>query len=80
MKLYTTRIDCEVAGTWRPAGVPFSLTDGQAAELLPPRGNVVALYAPPLRVARETRPAVAKETTDYGRLGRNKRRNRQASD
>lgn len=78
MKQYVTRIDCEVAGHWRVAGSPFALTDGQAAELSPPRGNVVALYVP--RIARETRPVEAKETTNYGRLGRNKRRNRQAAD
>lgn len=69
MKQYTTRIDCEVAGTWRAAGVPFTLTDAQAAELTPPRGNVVALYVPPQK----------REPAD-GRFRRNKRRNRQAAD
>lgn len=68
MKLYTTRIGCEVAGQWRAAGVPFPLTDGQAAELTPPRGSVVAPYV----------PADTKEEPD-ARFGRNKRRNRKAA-
>lgn len=68
MKLYVTRIDCEVAGQWRMAGAPFSLTDGQAAELMPPRGSVVAPYV----------PAPEKEKPN-ARLGRNKRRNRKAA-
>ncbi len=68
MKLYTTKRDCEVAGYWRMAGVPFSLSDEQAAELTPPRGSVVAPYV----------PALEKEKTDV-RFGRNKRRNRKAA-
>lgn len=68
MKLYTTKHDCEVAGSWRMAGVPFSLSDEQAAELTPPRGSVVAPYV----------PADIKEEP-HARLGRNKRRNRKAA-
>lgn len=68
MKLYTTKRDCEVAGHWRTAGVPFSLRDEQAAELTPPRGSVVAPYV----------PADIKEKP-HARLGRNKRRNRKAA-
>jgi len=68
MKLYTTRRDCEVAGHWRTTGVPFSLTDEQAAELTPPRGSVVAPYV----------PAPEKEKP-HARLGRNKRRNRKTA-
>lgn len=78
MNLFTTRIDCEVAGQWRAAGVPFSLTDAQAVELMPPRGGVVAPYVPPdVLLARLTRPLL-KETPNAG-LGRNKRRNRKAA-
>ncbi len=69
MKLYTTKHDCEVAGHWRTAGVPFALRDEQAAELTPPRGSVVAPYV----------PADIKEKP-HARLGRNKRRNRKAAD
>ena len=69
MKLYATRVDCEVAGTWRQAGTPFPLTNEQARELAPPFGNVVAPYTPPH----------TKEPT-HGRFGRDKRRNRQAAD
>ncbi|MBY3434823.1 hypothetical protein [Rhizobium laguerreae] len=68
MKQYTTRIDCEVAGQWRVAGLPFAMTDEQAAELIAPRGNVVTLWA----------PAAAEKEKPNGRLGRNKRRNRPA--
>lgn len=70
MKQYTTRIDCEVAGQWRVAGSPFTMTDEQAAELIAPRGNVVALWTPPTKAEKEP---------TNGRLGRNKRRNRKAA-
>lgn len=77
MNQYQTRVDCEVAGQWRVAGLPFSLTSEQAAELMPPRGNVVTLYV--------GRPTVTDTVADnkepqHGRLGRNKRRNRKAAD
>jgi hypothetical protein len=75
MNQYQTRVDCEVAGQWRVAGLPFSLTSKQAAELMPPRGNVVALWVDPAAVSA----AVTKEVEpQHGRLGRNKRRNRKA--
>jgi len=73
MKTYTTRIDCEVAGQWRVAGSPFELTDAQAFQLTPPHGNVAALWTP------SPAPVLLKDTP-HGRLGRNKRRNRQAAD
>lgn len=68
MNLFTTRIDCEVAGQWRTAGVPFSLTDAQAVELMPPRGGVVAPYVPP-----------PQKEPPNARLGRNRRRNRKTA-
>lgn len=83
MNQYQTRVDCEVAGQWRVAGFPFSLTDTQAAELLPPRGNVVALYTGPATTAGDTTADTTAENADenatdnkepqHARLGRNKR-------
>lgn len=79
MNQYQTRVDCEVAGQWRVAGLPFSLTSKQAAELMPPRGNVVALYTGPAAATADTTAENAAENaTDnkepqHARLGRNKR-------
>lgn len=66
MQQYTTRISCEVAGQWRVAGSPFAMTDEQAAELIAPRGNVVALWT----------PTEAEKEPTGARIGRSKRRNR----
>lgn len=76
MNLYTTRVDCEVGGQWRVAGVPFTLTDAQAAELTPPFGSVVALLSPPKPATEEAPP---KEPVN-GRLNRRQRRNRKTAE
>lgn len=79
MKLYTTRVDCEVGGQWRVAGVPFTLTDAQAAELTPPRGSVVALYVPPAPTPAPEESPADKEPVN-GRLNRRQRRNRKTAE
>lgn len=80
MNLYTSRIDCEVAGHWRVAGEPFALTDAQAKELTKPFGSVVSLYVPV--VPAETPTVIIEEqekAVTNGGFSRNKRRNRKAA-
>jgi len=70
MKLYTTRISCEVAGTWREATVPFPLSDEQAKYLAPPFGSVVSEHVD--EPASEEDAAIDTETevTPRGRRNR----------
>lgn len=83
MNLYTSRIDCEVAGHWRVSGEPFALTDAQAKELTKPFGSVVSIYVPaepPVPAETPTEPTQEQEkAVTNGGFSRNKRRNRKAA-